>query len=132
MAIVVLGAGGRLGQLLRPVFPVEALWHSRKDVDIENTDTLCHALAQADAVICLAGATIGSARAMQMNVTDREHGQCLQFAEFKKKVSIHKIAIYRPHDRQAQKNSMRLLRGTINHSDIKGRTYAFNKALFDI
>jgi nucleoside-diphosphate-sugar epimerase len=69
MAIVVLGAGGRLGQLLRPVFPVEALWHSRKDVDTEDTDTLCHALAQADAVICLAGATIGSARAMQLNVT---------------------------------------------------------------
>ena len=50
MAIVILGAGGRLGQLLRPVFPVEALWHSRKDVDIEDTNTLCHALAQADAV----------------------------------------------------------------------------------
>lgn len=42
MAIVVLGAGGRLGQLLRPVFPVEALWHSRKDVDIEDTDTHWH------------------------------------------------------------------------------------------
>ena len=69
MAVVILGAGGRLGRLLRPVFPAEAHWHSRTDVDIEDTDALCHALAQADAVICLAGVTAGPAQTMEANVT---------------------------------------------------------------
>lgn len=67
MGIVILGAGGRLGQLLRPIFPGPATWMARTDVDVLNAEALKQTLAGADAVICLAGVTNGSAQPMDMN-----------------------------------------------------------------
>lgn len=67
MNIVILGAGGKLGQLLRPIFPGPATWLARTDVDVLNADALKQALAEATAVICLAGVTNTSAQPMDMN-----------------------------------------------------------------
>jgi len=68
MAVVVLGAGGKLGRLLRPIFPVEAQWLTRADADIDDGDALRTALTGASAVMCLAGVTNGGRDPMQANV----------------------------------------------------------------
>lgn len=57
MGVVVLGAHGRLGRLLRPVFPVAATWLGRGDADITDGSALRRVLDAADAVLCLAGVT---------------------------------------------------------------------------
>lgn len=67
MDVVVLGSGGKLGRLLRPVFPLTARWFARSDLDICDADSLRAALRGADAVICLAGITNASARPMDVN-----------------------------------------------------------------
>ncbi|WP_299047634.1 NAD(P)-dependent oxidoreductase [uncultured Tateyamaria sp.] len=68
MRIVVLGAGGKLGRLLRPRWPTDAVWTTRDDVDINDTKRLTRVLTQADAVFCLAGATHGAAVPMAHNI----------------------------------------------------------------
>lgn len=69
MGTVILGAGGRLGQLLRPIYPGPALWLTRSNLDViaAAPETLQGALDGADAVICLAGVTHGSGRPMAEN-----------------------------------------------------------------
>lgn len=67
MRIVVLGAGGKLGRLLRPVFPGQACWLTRADADIQDAGALRTALRGADAVICMAGVTHTSAQPMHLN-----------------------------------------------------------------
>lgn len=69
MRIVVLGAGGRLGQLLEPIFPRPATWLTRQDIDVLTRNALEQTLVGADAIICLAGVTHTSAQAMDMNTT---------------------------------------------------------------
>ena len=69
MGTVVLGAGGRLGRLLRPVFPDTATWKTRSDTDVLDMESLKQALTGADTVICLAGVTHTSAQPMEMNAT---------------------------------------------------------------
>lgn len=68
MDIVVLGAGGKLGRLLRPVFPRAARWLSRAELDIRDHDSMRASLSGADAVICMAGVTHASAGAMEGNI----------------------------------------------------------------
>lgn len=67
MGIVVLGAGGQLGRLLRPVFPRAASWVMRSDVDICDAAALQAALVGADAVLCLAGVTPARPEPMALN-----------------------------------------------------------------
>ncbi|WP_299727804.1 NAD-dependent epimerase/dehydratase family protein [uncultured Tateyamaria sp.] len=67
MDIVVLGAGGKLGQLLRPLFPRPARWVNRTEVDIRDRDALRACLSGADAVICMAGITNTNAEPMDGN-----------------------------------------------------------------
>lgn len=67
MTIVVLGAGGKLGQLLRPVFPRAATWLTRAQLDIYDHDALTRALSGATAVICLAGVTHDAKQPLAMN-----------------------------------------------------------------
>lgn len=69
MGTVILGAGGRLGQLLRPIFPGPALWLTRSNLDVitAEPETLQGALAAADTVICLAGVTNTSGQPMTAN-----------------------------------------------------------------
>ncbi|GGX38744.1 epimerase [Tateyamaria omphalii] len=80
MRIVMLGAGGKLGQLLKPRWPGAATWTTRSDVDIADPDALARALSGADAVFCLAGVTHGSNAPMELNTTlarqtlDAAHG----------------------------------------------------------
>ncbi|WP_299704843.1 NAD(P)-dependent oxidoreductase [uncultured Tateyamaria sp.] len=69
MRIVMLGAGGKLGQLLEPRWPGEAVWTTRSDVDIADPNTLTRTLNAADAVFCLAGVTHGSTASMELNAT---------------------------------------------------------------
>mmetsp|Transcript_6981 Transcript_6981/g.11219 ORF Transcript_6981/g.11219 Transcript_6981/m.11219 type:complete len:261 (-) Transcript_6981:2070-2852(-) len=69
MGIVILGAGGKLGQLLRPVFPVPATWATRTDVDVQDTEALKAALTGATSVICLAGVIHTGGQPMDLNVT---------------------------------------------------------------
>ncbi len=68
MTIVVLGAGGKLGRLLRPMFPRAAIWLARTDADIWDNAGLRSALGGAQAVLCLAGITHGRTEPMEMNV----------------------------------------------------------------
>ena len=68
MSVVFLGAGGRLGRLIRPRWRGAARWLDRSDVDVTDAATLADALAGATAVFCLAGVTPGSNRAMEGNV----------------------------------------------------------------
>jgi len=65
--IVILGAGGKLGRLLRPVFPQKARWLTRAEVDVRNTTALRAALQGADAIICMAGVTNTSSQPLHMN-----------------------------------------------------------------
>ncbi len=67
MDLVILGAGGKLARLLRPVFPQKARWLTRADVDILDTAALRVALRGADVVICMAGVTNASAQPLHMN-----------------------------------------------------------------
>lgn len=67
MNLVILGAGGKLGRLLRPLFPQQARWLTRADVDLYDTTALHMALRGADAVICMAGVTNTSSLPMHMN-----------------------------------------------------------------
>ena len=67
MDLVILGAGGKLGRLLRPLFPQRARWLTRADVDIHDTAAMHVALRGADAVICMAGVTNTSAQPLHMN-----------------------------------------------------------------
>ena len=62
-----LGAGGRLGRLLRPVFPSPARWFARTEVDVCDLSALRAALRGADTVLCMAGVTNTSAQPMHMN-----------------------------------------------------------------
>lgn len=64
-----LGAGGKLGQLLKPRWPGEAVWTTRSDVDISDPAALARALAGAYVVFCLAGVTPGSDVPMGLNTT---------------------------------------------------------------
>ena len=68
MRVVMLGAGGKLGRLLRPRWSTEALWTTRKEVDVTDTAALSQVLMHADAVFCFAGATHGAQRPMSHNV----------------------------------------------------------------
>lgn len=67
MGVVILGAGGKLGQLLHPIYPGPATWHSRTDVDVQDLRALTQTISGADAVICLAGVTNTSAQPMALN-----------------------------------------------------------------
>lgn len=67
MGVVVLGAAGRLGRLLRRVFPHDAVWLTRQDVDIEDGAALRAAVRGAEAVLCLAGITRGHTDPMALN-----------------------------------------------------------------
>lgn len=67
MGIVALGAGGRLGSLLRASFPQAAAWLTRRDVDINDNAALRDRLAGARAVLCFAGVTQGRPEPMEMN-----------------------------------------------------------------
>ncbi|MEM6372296.1 MAG: NAD-dependent epimerase/dehydratase family protein [Pseudomonadota bacterium] len=67
MGIVILGAGGRLGSLLRPIFPGTAQWHCRADVDLTDTPSLTAALRGAHAVFCMAGVTNAQSALMDLN-----------------------------------------------------------------
>lgn len=69
MSVVVLGAGGRLGRLLAPRWPDGVRWLTRADVDVLDAGALAHALTGASAVLCLAGVTNGTDRAMSLNTT---------------------------------------------------------------
>lgn len=69
MKTVMLGAGGRLGQLLRPRWPDAATWTTRADTDIDDPKALARALDTADAVFCFAGATSGSNARMGINIS---------------------------------------------------------------
>jgi UDP-glucose 4-epimerase len=68
VAIVFLGAGGKLGRLLRPIFPECAEWLTRGDVDIFDVTALRAALTGAGAVVCLAGVTHGLPALLNGNV----------------------------------------------------------------
>lgn len=67
MDVVVLGAGGKLGRLLRPLFPFPARWFAREDLDICDPSALRASLGGADAVICMAGVTNTGLQTMHMN-----------------------------------------------------------------
>lgn len=67
MSVVFLGAGGRLGQLLKPRWPGSAVWATRADVDIDDPQGLATALADAETVFCLAGVTPGASQPMENN-----------------------------------------------------------------
>ncbi|WP_299592206.1 NAD(P)-dependent oxidoreductase [uncultured Tateyamaria sp.] len=69
MRIVMLGAGGKLGRLLKPRWQGDALWTTRADVDIADPDALAGALEGANAIFCLAGVTHGSDAPMELNTT---------------------------------------------------------------
>lgn len=69
MTVVILGAGGRLGTLLRPRWPGGARWLTRSDVDLRDAARLRQAVRDAQAVFCLAGVTPGGAGAMDDNMT---------------------------------------------------------------
>jgi nucleoside-diphosphate-sugar epimerase len=69
MATVILGAGGKLGRLLRQVYPGPAKWFTRTDVDVQDASALKQALTGADAVICLAGVTHTGTQPMALNCT---------------------------------------------------------------
>lgn len=69
MSIVILGAGGRLGRLLRPVFPGPATWLARADVDVLDANLLKRSLDGAKTVICLAGVTNISPQPLELNTT---------------------------------------------------------------
>ena len=73
MGIVVLGSGGKLGRLLRPVFPCPATWLTRGDVDVTDSNALCAALQGADAILCLAGITHGRPEPMDLNTDLATH-----------------------------------------------------------
>lgn len=64
-----LGAGGKLGRLLRPRWLGDAVWTTRAEVDLTDPDGLASALTGADAVFCLAGVTNGSDAPMTLNTT---------------------------------------------------------------
>ena len=67
MDIVILGAGGKLGRLLRPLFPQNARWLTRADVDVQDQTAMRAALSGAGAVLCMAGVTNTSAQPMRLN-----------------------------------------------------------------
>ncbi|WP_415922312.1 NAD-dependent epimerase/dehydratase family protein [Tateyamaria sp. SN6-1] len=67
--LVVLGAGGRLGRLLAPAWPIETVQLGRRDLDILDSAALVSALRGAGGVLCLAGVTPGSDRPMSLNTT---------------------------------------------------------------
>jgi len=69
MGPVILGAAGKVGQLLRPRGTEPATWLTRQDVDIQNPERLKSALQGATSVICLAGVTHGGSQPMDLNVT---------------------------------------------------------------
>ena len=69
MAVVVLGAGGRLGRLLAPRWSDGVRWLSRADVDVLDAEAVGRALAGASAGLCMAGVTNGTDRSMALNVT---------------------------------------------------------------
>lgn len=68
MGIVVLGAGGRLGTLLRPVLPGKATWLTRADVDICDDTALRTALRAAQTVICMAGVATDHPEQVDRNI----------------------------------------------------------------
>lgn len=63
-----LGAGGKLGRLLRPRWPSRATWTTRDDVDICDTPALMQTLKGVCAVFCFAGATHGASAPMTHNI----------------------------------------------------------------
>lgn len=67
MSVVILGAGGKVGRLLRRRWPGKATWLTHRDLDILDTAKLTDALDQATTVLCLAGVTHTSPRAMSLN-----------------------------------------------------------------
>ena len=67
--LVVLGAGGRLGQLLARAWPDGVTPYRRADLDILDSSRLAAGLRGARAVVCLAGVTPGSDRPMSLNTT---------------------------------------------------------------
>ncbi|WP_299608013.1 NAD(P)-dependent oxidoreductase [uncultured Tateyamaria sp.] len=69
MRIVMLGAGGKLGQLLRPRWPGDATWTTRAEANIDDPAALERALTGADVIFCFAGATPSSGAPMDVNVT---------------------------------------------------------------
>ncbi|WP_147111991.1 NAD(P)-dependent oxidoreductase [Tateyamaria sp. syn59] len=68
MRTVILGAGGKLGRLLRPRWPESVEWTTRKTLDINDAAQLSRALTGADAVFCLAGVTPSSDQPMDWNI----------------------------------------------------------------
>ena len=75
--LLILGGGGRLGRLLRPVWPdPDVVWHSRRPLAghvsfdiLDDAQALEMAVRGARAVLCLAGVTnISAAADMQNNV----------------------------------------------------------------
>lgn len=83
--LVVLGATGRLGRLMRPVWPegMPTLWLSRRPVDgnifcdiLGDSDGLAQLLAGARAVVCLAGVT--NAGALQAGASLRDNSLLAQ------------------------------------------------------
>ncbi|WP_299298819.1 NAD(P)-dependent oxidoreductase [uncultured Tateyamaria sp.] len=68
MGLVVLGAGGRLGRLIRDRMPVAARWLTRADADVLDVGALTAVLAPGDCVMCLAGVTPAGSGDMQDNV----------------------------------------------------------------
>lgn len=69
MRTVMLGAGGKLGTLLRARWPSDAAWTTRATVDIEDQAALSRAVEGADAVFCFAGVTPGGNGPMHRNVS---------------------------------------------------------------
>lgn len=69
MRIVILGAGGRLGTLLRPRWPGQADWLTRADADIEDPAQLAAALKGAEVVFCFAGVTTDTTAPMDLNIS---------------------------------------------------------------
>ncbi|MEX0371280.1 MAG: NAD-dependent epimerase/dehydratase family protein [Tateyamaria sp.] len=69
MGVVFLGAGGRLGRLLKPRWRGDALWATRTEVDLNNQQSLHVALGDATTVFCLAGVTHGAEARMHQNAT---------------------------------------------------------------
>ena len=77
--LLVLGATGRLGRLIRAVWPQDtpALWQSRKPQDgylacdiMKDAEGLAHMMQGASAVICLAGVTSSRARKAGASLRD--------------------------------------------------------------
>jgi len=69
MRVVMLGTGGKLGQLLRPRWPSDAIWTTRAEIDIADRETLERTLGSADVIFCFAGVTHGSNIPMERNAT---------------------------------------------------------------